>query len=195
MAFSAVLDACVLYPFSLRDTLLRLAEQELYVVRWSDRILEEMRRNLVAKRLTEDQAAHLLEAMLVYFPEASVSSEAVTTLEPAMENDEKDRHVLATAVACNADAVVTFNLRHFQESACLRYGISPIHPDEFLLALSRIPSQRVQRVVLDQAIDLSNPSTTVVELLAMLKAAGVPRFVSVVEKGLGVCSGVASPIA
>jgi hypothetical protein len=27
----------VLYPFSLRDTLLRLAERELYVLTWSER--------------------------------------------------------------------------------------------------------------------------------------------------------------
>lgn len=31
MAFKVVLDANVLYPFSLRDTLLRLAERELHV--------------------------------------------------------------------------------------------------------------------------------------------------------------------
>jgi hypothetical protein len=52
MPFRAVLDANVLFPFSLRDTLLRLAEPEptpapapLYVPLWSDRILDEMTRN------------------------------------------------------------------------------------------------------------------------------------------------------
>ena len=34
-----VLDANVLYPFSLRDTLLRVAAEDLYQVRWSDQIL------------------------------------------------------------------------------------------------------------------------------------------------------------
>lgn len=63
MAFSAVLDANVLYPFSLRDTLLRLAELELYTPLWSPRILEEMTRNLVEHRLTAEQAARIEQAI------------------------------------------------------------------------------------------------------------------------------------
>jgi len=35
MAFGAVLDTCVLYPFSLCDILLRLADRELYDPYWS----------------------------------------------------------------------------------------------------------------------------------------------------------------
>jgi hypothetical protein len=42
--FAVVLDACVLYPLPLRDTLLRCAEQNLYEVRWSRRILDELAR-------------------------------------------------------------------------------------------------------------------------------------------------------
>jgi hypothetical protein len=38
MAFVAVLDANVLYLFSLRDLLLRLAEQDCFVHVWSERI-------------------------------------------------------------------------------------------------------------------------------------------------------------
>jgi hypothetical protein len=37
----AVLDANVLYPFTLRDTLLRAAAAGLFQARWSDKILEE----------------------------------------------------------------------------------------------------------------------------------------------------------
>lgn len=36
-----VLDACVLVPIALTDTLLRLAEKDLYQPLWSDRILGE----------------------------------------------------------------------------------------------------------------------------------------------------------
>jgi hypothetical protein len=46
MAFGAVLDANVLFHMPLCDTLLRLAEIELFDPFWSDRILDEMSRNL-----------------------------------------------------------------------------------------------------------------------------------------------------
>jgi hypothetical protein len=39
--YAAVLDACALVPIALADTLLRVAERELYRPLWSDRILSE----------------------------------------------------------------------------------------------------------------------------------------------------------
>jgi hypothetical protein len=41
-----VLDASVLYPLPLRDTLLRVAEIELYDPYWSQRILDEVARRM-----------------------------------------------------------------------------------------------------------------------------------------------------
>ena len=63
MPFAVVLDACVLYPLPLRDTLLRVAQQNLYAVRWSRRILDEVTRNLIEdRRATPEQAKGLIEA-------------------------------------------------------------------------------------------------------------------------------------
>jgi predicted nucleic acid-binding protein len=180
MAFAAVLDACVLYPFSLRDTLLRLAEQELYVVRWSDRILEEVRRNLVEKHVSDDQAAGLLQAMADFFPEAAVPDEAIARLEGAMTNDPKDRHVLAAAVAAPAEAIMTFNLDDFSEEACAPYGVTAVHPDNFLMTLHGIGSAVAAQVVTDQAADLTDPPISRAELLDSLRRAGVPHFADAV---------------
>ena len=47
-----MLDANVLYPAYLRDALLRLAEAEIYQVRWSCKILDEMARNILENNLT-----------------------------------------------------------------------------------------------------------------------------------------------
>jgi predicted nucleic acid-binding protein len=103
MPFAAVLDANVLYPLPLRDTLLRIAETELYDPYWSERILDEVARNLIVDgRATEDQAARLVAAMDAAFDGAAVPEDAITRLEPAMTNDPKARHVLAAAVASEA---------------------------------------------------------------------------------------------
>jgi len=45
-----IYDACVLFPAPLRDLLLRLAERGLVRARWSDEILDEYFRNILAKR-------------------------------------------------------------------------------------------------------------------------------------------------
>lgn len=57
-----VLDACVLIPAPLRDTLLRLAEPpRLYVPRWSEEILTETVRNLESRNgLSEAKTAYLV---------------------------------------------------------------------------------------------------------------------------------------
>lgn len=48
MAFPALLDACVLYPVGVRDLLLSVAEREVYVPYWTNEILDEMERTVVA---------------------------------------------------------------------------------------------------------------------------------------------------
>ena len=69
--FIVLLDANALFPFSLRDTLLRAAAAGFYQVRWSSQILDEMTRNLVAKgTMPEDKANRLRAIMTREFPEA-----------------------------------------------------------------------------------------------------------------------------
>lgn len=48
--FVAVLDANVLYPYRVRDALLWFAHTGLYRARWTDQIIDEWRRSLLANR-------------------------------------------------------------------------------------------------------------------------------------------------
>lgn len=131
-AFRVVLAANVLYPFTLRDTLLRAAHAGLFQVCWSEPILEEATRNLVDDGImTAEQAHRLRSAMERAFPEALVTG--FDGLIAAMPNQEKDRHVAAAAVRCGARVIVTINERDFRE---LPEGIEAQHPDEFLGNLS-----------------------------------------------------------
>lgn len=163
--FVVVLDANVLFPFVLRDTLLRAAEAELYAPRWSERILDEARRNLVATgRMTEAQAGALVSAMATAFPEALV--DGFDSLIDAMPNDEGDRHVAAAAVKAGAQVIVTSNLRDF---ANLPEGIEAQSPDEFLCGLDDLAPDTMIRLLREQATALTKPTWTVDDLLVRLR--------------------------
>ena len=41
MAFTAVYDACLLYPVWLRDLFIRLGQASLFRAKWTERILDE----------------------------------------------------------------------------------------------------------------------------------------------------------
>lgn len=127
-----VLDACVLVPAALRDSLLRFAEEpRLYIPRWSEEIISEMVRTLETEiGLAPEKTAHLVSELKRHFGDAWVT--AYEPLLDQMTNDPKDRHVLATAVRCRAHVVVTYNRRHFPQSALEPWGIEVLGPSAFL---------------------------------------------------------------
>jgi predicted nucleic acid-binding protein len=181
MAFGAVLDANVLFHMPLCETLLRLAEIELFDPFWSDRILDEMSRNLVSNLgIGQDKSERRVQLMREAFDAAAVPAEAIEQLEPAMTNNEKDRHVLAAAVASGSQVVVTFNLRDFPDAACEPLGVETLHPDEFLMNLHDLDPVAVRAVVDLQAAELTTPPMTVDEVLDTLETV-VPSFANAVR--------------
>ena len=93
----AVLDANVLYPVSLCDTLLRCALVDLYRPLWSNEILAEMVRNLIADgRATAVRANRRVEHMQHAFPQAIVRG--YKSPISGLGCHEKNRHVLSTAI-------------------------------------------------------------------------------------------------
>lgn len=165
MALIAVLDACVLYPVSLRDALLRLAEAGFYQVVWGERILEEMKGAILAQRpdIEEYKIDNMISGMRNAFPEAEV--DGWQPLEADMRNHDKDKHVLALAVRARADMLVTSNLKHFPPEACEPYCVEPIDPDEFLCQLLEGNEPAVKSVLEVFAQDMKNPPMTVEEIL------------------------------
>lgn len=174
--FVVVLDANVLFPFTLRDTLLRAAAAGFYQVRWSSQILDEMARNLVSTgMMSEEKANRLRSVMEREFPEAEVKG--FEGLIAAMENDEKDRHVVAAAVKAGAQVVTTVNLKDFKR---LPEGLEAQSPDEFLCNLFDLSPDDFVELLREQAGDLVKPKVTFDELLDRLGKM-VPDFVGVVR--------------
>src|SRR5690349_19351825 len=111
--YLAVLDACVLAPMPICDTLLRLAEEPaFYVPKWSVCILDEVERTLIKFGYSAEQAKRRVTQMMIAFEDAMVTE--YEALIPVMDNHPKDRHVLAAAVRCQAHAIVTDNTKDFQ---------------------------------------------------------------------------------
>lgn len=133
MAFSAVYDACVLYPFEIRDVLMIAALTRCFTPFWTEGILDELARNLIKDgRATNENMTVLKTGMNTVFPYSNIPLSDFESLIPVMTNDPKDRHVLAAAVARKVDVIVTVNLRDFNVEALEPYGIEAQHPDVFV---------------------------------------------------------------
>lgn len=179
----AVLDANVLYPASLRDTLLRAAARGLFRPAWTAAIWDEVLVNLRTKPrnpMPRKAAAHLRAEVRKHFPDAAVTG--YESLIPSMTNDEKDRHVLAAAVHVQADQIVTFNLKHFPERALVPYGITAQGPDAFLMTMAGALAETMTQIIREQAAALVRPPTTPVRILDTL-ALHVPTFASFIRPG------------
>jgi hypothetical protein len=178
--FTAVLDACTLFPMLPRDVLLTLAAHEFFSPKWSPQIRSEWTRNLSARlrgRFSEEDAdarvqrvaAHMAEA----FPDAEVESQLP---EPAILEDvsPKDRHVVVTAIATQADAIVTFNGIDFAaEHLKARLQIEVIHPDDFVMDLVDLNEKRAVAAFRELRARKKNPPWDVAELVQRLQAAGL----------------------
>ncbi len=175
-SFIAIYDACVLHPAPLCDLLMRLAMAGLVRARWSDRILDEVvssihRRKpdiLLEKleRRRRNMANAVPDCLVLHFEHLEVG----LTLP-----DPDDRHVLAAAIRCGAQAIVTANLADFPDHVLAPYGIEAIHPDDFVLGLIDLSEGIALRVLLDQVGALTKPPRTIEDVLQALEKNGMIR--------------------
>ena len=172
--YTALLDACVLVPITLADTLLRVAEKGIYRPLWSGVILAEAQEAAeeihpgidVSKRF-----AHMREA----FEDALVTG--WKDLEPGIQlPDPDDRHVVAAAIRSGAQAIITANLADFPATTLGPLGLEAVHPDAFLLDQLDISPPTILQVIREQAARTRRPPLTPKDLATQLGRAGVPGF-------------------
>jgi predicted nucleic acid-binding protein len=134
MSFIVVYDANVLYPNTLRDLLIRIAQQpHLVRAKWTVQILDEMLGALRRNRpdIDQEKAGRLRERM-----NAAVRDCLVEGYEPLIDvldlPDPDDRHVLAAAIKVNAQLIVTRNRKHFPLKTLAEWDLRPKAPDDFV---------------------------------------------------------------
>jgi hypothetical protein len=179
----AVYDACVLYPFHLRNVLVQCAFDGLVEARWTDDIHAEWMRNLAAnspgtplKRL--EATRDLMKAVL---PDADVAD--YRTFIPNLSlPDPDDRHVLAAAIAGKASLIVTWNLKHFPAAALQPHGVAAISPDDFLVSLHSTYRNVLIGTVKRARQNLRRTEPSAEEFIDALRAQGLTAFSAILRR-------------
>ena len=173
--FSVIYDACVLYPAPLRDTLMRLALTGLFQAHWTDQIHEEWINALLRRGKYTREALEKVKLLM----DSHVHDAKVTAYEDLIESielpDIDDRHVLAAAIRCNADAIITFNLKDFPQKIVSNYDIEAIHPDDFICYQLDLSPTLVCNAIKKQRAALKNPEKTQEQFLSILQKQQLPQ--------------------
>ena len=178
----ALLDANVLFPFRKRDILLRFHHAGLFRARWTERILDEWTRSLLERKPhLEPSVRSQRRAMREHFPEAPVTGyePLIGTLELP---DTADRHVLAAAIRCGAQHIVTDNLVDFPANILASYDIEAVDADGFLSRTFGLFPSEAFGVLRSLREAYSNPPFTPPEFVRDLVAKGLPRLAAQTEE-------------
>lgn len=174
MAFVVLYDANVLYPSTLRDLLIRVAQAGLVQAKWTDQILDEVFRNLKINRpdLEDARLDRTRELM-----NRAVRDCLVTGYEPLIDAlklpDPDDRHVLAAAVKARAQVIVTNNLKDFPPDELAAWDIEAKGADDFILDQIDLSRDTVYGAVQRIADSWANPPGTIADVLASLERDGL----------------------
>ncbi len=174
--FTVVLDACTIFPMLPRDVLLTLATHGFFSPKWSPRIRAEWTRNLAARmreRAIDADAQKRVDRIAAAMDAAFPDAEVVTELpEPAILEPvhEKDRHVVVTAIAAHADAIITFNMTDFAAAHLKEHlQIEVIHPDDFVMDLVDLNEKRAVAAFRELRARKKNPPWETGELVQRLR--------------------------
>ena len=178
MAFTVVYDANVLYPNTLRDLLIRIAQSGMVQAKWTNAIVDEM---LGALRRNRPDIPPAKLDRLRDLMNAAVRDCLVSGYEPLIEGlklpDPNDRHVLAAAIKSGAQVIVTRNLKHFPAPDLEAWDIEAKSPDAFVLDQVGIDGRVVASCVRQIADSRTNPPEAVEDILAQLERDGLVEAV------------------
>lgn len=180
--FTVIFDACVLYPFFLRDMLMRLALTNLFRAKWTDQIHEEWIRNLLKDRpeIPKERLIKTRQKMDTHVLDALVENYEVL-IDSLQLPDPDDRHVLAAAIKSNADLIVTCNLKDFPPEFLKPYEIEALHPDEFISDLFDLDSFACTQAIKAQLAAYKNPKLGIDEYLVHCRKQGLAKTANRLE--------------
>ncbi|QLF71630.1 PIN domain-containing protein (plasmid) [Peteryoungia desertarenae] len=180
-----VYDACVLYPFHLRNVLIQCAFDGLVEARWTDEIHDEWMRNLVANtpHLPIERLIATRDKMKAVLPEADVTNYRAFVSDLTLP-DPDDRHVLAAAIAAKASVIVTWNIKDFPVELLRPYGVTCQSPYDFLVDLNAAFPDALISSVNNARLNLRKTTPSVEAFIDALVQGGLTRFSNALRRNM-----------
>jgi predicted nucleic acid-binding protein len=188
MAFEppvAIFDACILYPFHLRNIVVQAAVDRLVEARWTDTIHDEWIRNLMASAVAIPiERLHATRRLMNEALPMAMVNEYKEHIPKIILPDPNDRHVVAAAIAAKASLILTWNLRHFPESELEKFSLRKMTPDAFLSTLfDKIPALVISSLA-NARRNLSKTRVSALDFVGILKGQRLVRLAKRVEKSV-----------
>lgn len=184
--FVVILDANVLYPFRMKDALLRFCEAGLFRARWSETIINEWKQSLISKRPDFlDSINSQSDAMERAFPEACVSGYE-DLIDSIVLPDPDDRHVVAAAIIADAEHIITENLKDFPPDCIEKYGIEAVSADDFLTSTFELYPGPATSALRKMRQSYKKPIMGPSEFLYDLQLKAMPKLASLARKNIDI---------
>lgn len=171
-------DTNVLFPFSIMDLVLGMAEDGMHEFIWSNDLLDEWERVIVENnQRSAESAASIVFAIREFFEDGEIPTASYAAEVDDMPSaDLDDRKHIAAAKVGRATVLLTRNLKHFPVEPLSEMSIRVLDADAYLCEQLARSSEQMLWTVSRIAGEKRRPSMTVGELVAALGNAGVPAF-------------------
>lgn len=182
--FVVILDANVLFPFRVRDVLLTFAHDGLFRARFTEEIMTEWTHNLLElKPCLKDSIKSQVDMIRHTFDECFVTGH-MALIDGLEMPDRDDRHVLAAAIRCSAQVIVTENKRDFPPDLLEEYDIEVLGADEMLVNTYELFPVEAARALGKVRERYKKPRMNVSEFLLDLTRAGLPKLAATARRDI-----------
>lgn len=172
-------DTNVLYPFSVMDLLLAMAEDGVHQFVWSRDLLDEWERVIVeGGQRSAESAAAIVAAIREFFADGEIpvrSYESEVADMPSRDADDR-KHIAAARVG-QASVLLTRNLKDFPAGPLARMSIRVLDPDVYLCEQLASSPEQILWTLTRMAGEKRRPPMSVDAVLSALSGAGLKEFV------------------
>ncbi len=160
---------------------MEIAVADLVQAKWTDQIHQEWIGHLINKRPEVEKSIQRTKSLM----DEAVPDALVLNYESLIDGftlpDSKDRHVLAAAVKCGAQYIVTANLKDFPQEYLSQFNVEALHPDKLIEREFYSNQGEVIACAKRSRARLRNPEIDATGYLHALEKGGLPVTVRLLQ--------------